>query len=118
VKLDDVRAVVAEVLADLGHPDVHVEVGPDDDGLVTFTHPDGGLVSTRLEPDSREAVLVQVADRFQVDANFWLPDAWGEPLPTCPGHPHPADPRLVEDVAWWVCPATGEPIARIGALHP
>lgn len=29
---------------------------------------------------------------------------WGQARPPCPGHPHPAEARVVNGVAWWCCP--------------
>jgi hypothetical protein len=69
-----------------------------------------------MEPDSEAELLVAVADVVQNDVNFWLPDAWGEALPPCPGHPHPMDARVLDEAAWWVCPRTNEQVGRIGGL--
>jgi hypothetical protein len=118
VSLDDVRAAVAAVLADFGHPDVPVGLRGDVDDLVELGLPDGGRHATRLEAADPAALLVDVAHVLQNDANFWLPGAWGEPLPRCPGHPYPADPRVVDDVACWACPTTGAVVGPIGSLRP
>jgi len=116
VNLDDVQAAVTAVLTDLGHPNVFVGVRFDEDGLVELALPNGSLHGTQIEPDTASDRLVRVANAFQNDANFWLPDAWGEPLPRCPGHQHPLDPRVIAAEAWWICPATDECVARIGEL--
>jgi len=115
VNLDDVRAAIARVLADLG-ADVRIDVDLVEDGLTRFFLPDGGRHSTRLELDGEAGLLVAVADLVQNDVNFWLPGAWGEALPPCPGHPHPMNPRVLDEVAWWVCPRTGDQLGRIGHL--
>jgi hypothetical protein len=38
--------------------------------------------------------------------------------PRCPSHPatHPVEARVVDDVAAWVCPASGAVVAPIGGL--
>lgn len=41
--------------------------------------------------------------------------AWGEALPPCRWHGHPASPRLMAGVASWVCPADGRVLCAIGA---
>ncbi len=33
--------------------------------------------------------------------------------PTCPGHTHPAEPRVVDQVAYWICPATRDHLRPI-----
>jgi hypothetical protein len=83
VSLDAVRAAVALVLADFGHPEVEVPVDLDDYSLVRLSHPDDGTASTRLEVESAAELLVRLADHLQNDANFWLPGTWGN-------HCHPA----------------------------
>lgn len=55
---------------------------------------------------------------------FWLQEqvypetdaAWGQPRPSCPGHPHPASPRERDGQAWWVCPVDDREIGVIGTL--
>ncbi len=42
--------------------------------------------------------------------------AWGQARPRCPGHSHPAEPRLIDDDAWWTCPRDGHRVARFGRL--
>jgi hypothetical protein len=39
-------------------------------------------------------------------------------VPECPMHPraHPLDPRVIDNDAWWVCPATSQPVRKIGEL--
>ncbi len=41
---------------------------------------------------------------------------WGEALPPCPGHAHPLGAWLLDGEAWWVCPADGRRVARVGTL--
>ena len=52
----------------------------------------------------------------QLHEQFFLESsgAWGEARPVCPGHGHPADADLHDAAAWWVCPATREPLWRVG----
>jgi hypothetical protein len=117
VNLDEVRAAIAAVTADLGvPPDVPLDIGPGPDGLVALGLPDGGVHSTRLDDDTMDELLVAIAHHLQNDVNFWLPGAWGEALPPCPGHPHPMSPRVLDAAAWWTCPSTGDRVAEIGTL--
>ncbi|MGD1056646.1 MAG: hypothetical protein ABR992_04450 [Solirubrobacteraceae bacterium] len=44
--------------------------------------------------------------------------AWGQARPACPGHTHPAEPRLIDGDAWWTCPRDGHALARFGMLAP
>lgn len=43
--------------------------------------------------------------------------AWGQARPACPGHPHPAIPRIDGSDAVWVCPRDGRRLALVGSLH-
>ena len=113
MNLDVVRELLVRVLADLD-AEVRIEVEPERDGLTQVVLPDGSLHSTRLEPDGEADALVAIADLLQNDVNFWLPGAWGEALPACPGHPHPMNALVLDGEAWWVCPHSGERLARIG----
>jgi len=115
VNVEDVRVAVRRVLADLG-ADARIDVDLVEDGLTQFAFPDGGTHASRVEFETEGDLLVAVADVIQNDVNFWLPDAWGEARPPCPGHPHPANPVLLDREAWWVCPQTGDRLARIGEL--
>jgi hypothetical protein len=42
--------------------------------------------------------------------------AWGEARPACPGHLHPAQPYVLDEQAWWICPESRTRLARIGEL--
>lgn len=67
--------------------------------------------------------LDRVAE-LEVELAFGLQDqvfpesraGWAQPRPACPGHPHPADPAVVDGAAWWTCPRSGERLCRIGQL--
>ncbi len=115
MNVDDVRAAVTRVLGDLG-ADTRIDVDLVEDGLTQFVFPDGGTHASRVEFEAEVDLLVAAADVIQNDVNFWLPGAWGEALPPCPGHPHPMNPRVLDDAAWWTCPSTGDPVAEIGTL--
>ena len=43
--------------------------------------------------------------------------AWGEALPVCAGHRHPASPRVEAGIAYWVCPRDGRRLAAIGKIQ-
>jgi hypothetical protein len=71
--------------------------------------------SCGIPTDLRGAeLLVAIADGLQEQVFPEQYATWGEARPACPGHPHPADPRLVADEAWWICPRDGRRIKRIG----
>lgn len=39
---------------------------------------------------------------------------WGEPIPPCPGHPHPLHPVCDDQgVVTWVCPRDGRTVAQL-----
>ena len=113
MNVEDVRVAVRRVLADLG-ADARIDVDLVEDGLTQFAFPDGGTHASRVEFETEGDLLVAVADVIQNDVNFWLPGAWGEALPPCPGHPHPMDARVLDEAAWWVCPGSGDPVRRVG----
>ena len=64
--------------------------------------------------EDEEEATRELAWHFQDDL---LQELWGTAWPSCPGHPHPADPLLHGGVATWCCPLTGDLIARIGELN-
>jgi hypothetical protein len=59
-------------------------------------------------------LTVDLADFLQDQFFDQAAGAWGQARPACPGHPHPVSPEEVDGDAWWVCPASGARIARIG----
>jgi hypothetical protein len=46
-----------------------------------------------------------------------LAATWGGAHPPCPNHRHPAQPALLHNAAWWICPIYGTPIAPVGAYR-
>ena len=54
-----------------------------------------------------------VADRVYEHLTGYEFTQW----PICPGHQHPLVSSIVADTAAWTCPATGEPVFRIGELE-
>lgn len=50
---------------------------------------------------SRAQGVAAVATHIQ---DYVLELTHGEPLPPCPGHSHPLDPKVHDGVACWVCP--------------
>ncbi len=62
---------------------------------------DGAVSAHLLLVGSREEAIAALATHIQ---GFALECARGEPLPPCPGHPHPLDPKVHEGIACWVCP--------------
>jgi hypothetical protein len=68
-------------------------------------------VQVGVGPKLRLAGLSRYGPRGSAD-----PAAWGQACPLCPGHFHPAEPRLIDGDAWWTCPRDGHEVARFGAL--
>src|SRR4051794_4437225 len=112
------RSALATALGDFQHP-TPVDLTLDVEGgeLVSVTGPDGSCSGLRIEaPADEQELLVRAAYFLQDQVFDQLPQAWGEARPPCPGHPHPADPQLLDGEAWWVCPVSAERIGRIGTL--
>ncbi|MGH2883072.1 MAG: hypothetical protein ACRDPA_10315, partial [Solirubrobacteraceae bacterium] len=65
----------------------------------------------------RATLRAEWADQLQEQFFPETQGAWGEARPKCPGHPHPAQAIERDGDAWWVCPSTGQLIARIGHLY-
>jgi hypothetical protein len=78
---------------------------------------DPGPCGFEIVPDMRGALLILNLARL-LQEQFFLEtrQAWGQPRPPCPGHPHPADATLHDAQPWWVCPRDGHPVARVGSL--
>ncbi|OHV30991.1 hypothetical protein CC117_27245 [Parafrankia colletiae] len=72
---------------------------------VTARSSDGSATITCLIPATPPAELaVDTADWLQTAlADDWITD----PVPPCPGHPHPMRPAVHDATAWWECPANG-----------
>lgn len=91
--------------------------GFDDRSLLIYVWLNGGGgwgfgVDTRWSTDE---LLVALADGIQEH----LPEekqTWGQARPRCPNHRHPAMPRLLHGVAWWVCPAQGTRLSPIAPV--
>jgi hypothetical protein len=116
--------VLDPVLSDLQQPhpvDLELRFEPrGDGGLVRFRErgePGSFGLGIGRQSASRELLMVQFADQLQEQFFPETRAAWGEARPTCPGHPHPATPVLLDDQAWWACPVDQSRIARIGQLH-
>jgi hypothetical protein len=115
-----VRAALDAAVRDFQQPtpvELTLEVAAHFHGELVRVHcPDGSRVGFRAEhPAADEELLVVVADFLQEQVFDQLQQTWGEARPPCPGHQHPADPRLLDGQAWWTCPRTGERLVRIGA---
>lgn len=72
----------------------------------------GRGMSDRSTPRAEE--LLDWADWLQEQVFPETQGAWGEARPECPGHPHPASPRLLDGGAWWVYPVSDRRVGRIG----
>jgi hypothetical protein len=117
-----VRDAVRLALADLQHPtpvplaSVSYERDREDPrfDVLTVWFADGTGAGFAVTISDDEAKLIAtIADHVQ-ELFHEQHEAWGEPRPPCPGHPHPAAAEARHGTAFWVCPSDGRTIARIG----
>jgi hypothetical protein len=71
--------------------------------------------STQSGPPSEPELLVAIA--YYLQDHVFDTEPWGEARPICPGHPHPPDPRIIDEKAVWICPRDGRMLAPIGHLR-
>jgi hypothetical protein len=114
---------VTALLADFQHPTpielrVGFSVGDNGADWLWLEEPgDPGPFGCEIVPDMRgELLILDLARVLQEQFFLETGQAWGQPRPPCPGHPHPADPALHDAQPWWVCPRDGHPVAPIGRL--
>ena len=89
-----------------------------EEGVLWVQERPGGRTGFWLPEIEGEEELVQyLADQLQEQVFPESYGAWGQARPPCPGHAHPASAELVGDHAMWICPSSGQPLARIGYLH-
>lgn len=100
------RTTAAEVAAHLGVPVTEPEVVGWASQWPVSARGHGGGAGTAVSPTSDRAELaVDLADWLQT----FLADAFvSDPVPPCPGHPHPMRPAVHERKPWWRCPRDGE----------
>lgn len=74
-------------------------------------HPFGYGSTVRI-PDSLsdDEAIVRLAEQFQEEV--WESNR-GDPVPSCPGHVHPAKPMILKSTPYWVCPRDGSIIQPI-----
>lgn len=140
--IEVVRAWAEEILRGLGNPRRELNVARLDDvnALVLDSGLAPGTVlrlrSERAKEDRRSGVLVGLALHAVVGGSMVrLPDVlpdeevilmladglqeevlestYGDPVPLCPGHVHPAKPQVVAGAPSWVCPHGGGVIGPI-----
>lgn len=117
--LDAVQRTYGSALARL-LDDLRLTTGLTPRVTIDFTDPGGlpfsfegrSMSVLSLTTDLEEA-SVRVADLVQDEI---LDELWGPAWPECPGHSHPASPRLVGARGSWVCPKTGDIVSLIGHL--
>jgi hypothetical protein len=61
-------------------------------------------------------LIVELADVLQEQFFLETAQAWGQPRPPCPAHPHPLYAWTHDGTPYWFCPAGNRPIAPIGHL--
>jgi hypothetical protein len=91
--------------------------GDDDTGTLWMQEVgwEPAVVGVHVTRGDAAEVIVDLADQLQEQFFSETGSAWGEARPPCPGHGHPAEPRVENAVAWWVCPSSGRALQRIGA---
>jgi hypothetical protein len=119
---DWLAPVLAAVLADLQRPTaLELAAGwTDGEPGTLWLQERGDRSSTTGVPvwrDERAEMLVQVADQLQEQFFPETSGAWGQARPACPGHAHPAAPRVEGSTACWTCPTSGQVLGEIGALE-
>lgn len=73
-----------------------------------------GITDTGVLPTRDPAeIAVDLADWLQ---EVFADGGYSEPVPPCPGHPHPMRPVIHESAPWWSCPTRG--IVRAWRTHP
>jgi hypothetical protein len=91
-----------------------------DDAVLMLTEPDGGgggFSFSYAEPGPE--VMVPFAGFLQDHVFPESLGAWGQALPACAGHHHPAKPTVLDGEAWWICPDTRQRLSPIGSYeHP
>lgn len=122
---DWLSAAVTAVLGDMQMPMPYVlkaKWGPprdrDEWGCAVLIHPDDTCVVEvpEVPRQGRETdLLLAIAEQLPSFVSEQR-ETWGQPRPACPGHTHPALVVEREGEAWWMCPATGRPLARVGSL--
>ncbi len=87
------------------------------DSVLWFLEPGGSGSGFGWFGETGAELAVKIADYLQEQVFPESRQAWGEARPPCPGHGHPAAPALVDGEAWWLCPATGGALGRLGSLR-
>lgn len=120
VDTDEVRRIADAILDRLTGAGLRwrvLTVDPHEDSSlfrVVVGRPGSGATVFFVTEAGRASATMGMAGDLQIHA---LDSVWGPPLPPCPGHPHPLEPRVVHDVAVWICPRVAghhsEPIAPV-----
>lgn len=95
--------------------------------IIDFTEPDELPFTYKPSPAEKstskwrlqghraeEEATAELANLLQDEV---LDELFGPAWPACPGHPHPAQPKVVDGSAVWACPKAISIVARIGQLH-
>lgn len=119
---DWIREAMERCLHDMQQPspiDLRLEWS-DDDALLQLweSGPDGSGGGFSFSHAQAGPELVDAIAHFLQDQIFWESrGAWAEARPMCPGHSHPATPKVLDDQAWWVCPESAKPLTIIGSYE-
>lgn len=96
------RTTAAEVAAHLGVPVTEPAVIGWASEWVVSARYRGSAAGTSVSPTTDPAELaVDLADWLRT---FLADDFISDPVPPCPGHPHPMRPVVHERKPWWTCP--------------
>lgn len=76
----------------------------------------GVAVDRHASEAERVVSAAEVVQEMVIEGELWARGATN--WPRCPHHPttHPVEPRVVDDVAAWVCPLSGDVVVPIGGL--
>jgi hypothetical protein len=98
-------------------PDISIGWERDEDSSYNWTYTSrspgrGERWGVLGHPASEADATVTLTHILVDDVIDELAEAW----PRCPGHLHPAVPRLIGERAMWSCPKTGDRVSEIGHL--
>jgi len=108
------RRVLRDLPTDLVDATITVDFTSPDNSHYRFSRPDGTghARSLQFTVDAEEATVI-LADQVQEDV---FEAVWSACWPQCRWHDQSPVPRLKDGNAAWVCPRSGDRVARIGEM--